>query len=67
LKAKKKPLETKSLADIGLSADGVAAKVVVKGLRMPAERKGGRIIEGDSVQTKAAELVKLLKEEAKVI
>ncbi len=67
MKAKKKPLETKSLADIGLDAAGVAAKVVVKGLRMPAERKGGRIIEGDSAQAKAAELVKLLKEEAKVI
>ncbi|MEJ2158044.1 MAG: electron transfer flavoprotein subunit beta/FixA family protein [Desulfobacteraceae bacterium] len=67
MKAKKKPLETKSLADIGLDADSVAAKVVVKGLRVPAERQGGRLIEGDSVQTKVAELVKLLKEEAKVI
>jgi electron transfer flavoprotein beta subunit len=67
MKAKKKPLETKSLADIGLDADGAAAKVVIKGMSLPAERQGGRIIEGDSVQAKVVELVKALKEEAKVI
>lgn len=67
MKAKKKPLETKSLADIGLDADSAAAKVVIKGLSLPAERQGGRIIEGDSVQAKVVELVKALKEEAKVI
>lgn len=67
MKAKKKPLETKTLADIGLDAGSVAVKVKVNGLQLPAERKGGKIIDGDSVQAKVAELVKLLKEEAKVI
>ncbi len=67
MKAKKKPLETKSLADVGLDAGALGAKVVVKAFNTPAERQGGRIIEGDSVQAKVAELVKALKEEAKVI
>ncbi len=67
MKAKKKPLDTKSLADVGLDAGGLETKVAVQAMRMPAERQGGRIIEGDSVQAKVAELVKALKEEAKVI
>jgi electron transfer flavoprotein beta subunit len=67
MKAKKKPLETKSLSDLGLDPDGLAAKAVIKALRTPAERQGGKIIEGDSVQVKAAELVKALHEDAKVI
>lgn len=67
MKAKKKPLETKSIADLGLDAAALAPLVAVRALRMPPQRKGGRIIEGDSVQAKAAELVRLLHEEAKVI
>lgn len=67
MKAKKKPLETKSLADVGLDPQSLAAKVVIKALNTPPERKGGKIVEGDSVQAKAGELVKMLHEEAKVI
>lgn len=67
MKAKKKPLETKSIADVGLDADALSAKVVVKKLSTPPERKSGRIIEGDSAQAKAAELAKALHEEAKII
>jgi electron transfer flavoprotein beta subunit len=67
MKAKKKPLETKSLADIGLDAAGLQPKAVIKALSTPPVRKGGRIIEGDSVPAKVAQLVKALREEAKVI
>jgi electron transfer flavoprotein beta subunit len=67
MKAKKKPLETKSLADLGLNAADLAAKVVIKALHAPAERQGGKIIEGDSVQDKVAALAKALHEEVKVI
>ena len=67
MKAKKKPLETKGLADLGLDAADLQPLVKVKALKTPAERKGGRLIEGDSVQAKAAELARLLHEEAKVI
>jgi electron transfer flavoprotein beta subunit len=69
MKAKKKPLETKSIADLGLSPGDVgaqAAKVKVTSMELPAERQAGRVIEGETAE-KAKELVRLLHEEAKVI
>ena len=69
MKAKKKPLETKTLADLGLSPEDVGvhgAKVRMTCMELPAERQAGRIIEGETAQ-KAKELVRLLHEEAKVI
>jgi electron transfer flavoprotein beta subunit len=69
MKAKKKPLETKTLADLGLSSEGVGAqgaKVKVTTMELPAERQAGRVIEGETAE-KAKELVRLLHEEAKVI
>lgn len=67
MKAKKKPLETKSLADVGLDAAALQPKAVIKALKSPPVRKGGRIIEGDSVAAKVTQLAKALHEEAKVI
>jgi electron transfer flavoprotein beta subunit len=70
MKAKKKPLEEKSLADLGLDAAAVgesARKLEVIELTPPPERAPGKIIEGESPQEKAAELARLLHEEAKVI
>jgi len=67
MKAKKKPLETKTLADVGLNAADLQPLVKIKALKTPPERKGGRIIAGDSAQAKAAALIKALHEEAKVI
>jgi len=67
MKAKKKPLETKSLTDVGFDAAQLAAKVVIKAMKTPPERAAGRIIEGDSAQAKVAELVKALHQESKVI
>lgn len=70
MKAKKKPLDVKTLADIGIdpSAAGAAnAKVKVTSLKYPPERTAVRMIEGETAQAQAAELVKILKEEVKVI
>lgn len=67
MKAKKKPLATKTLADLGVDADSLQPAATTAGLQPPPERKGGRIIEGESAADKAAELVKLLSEEAKVL
>ncbi|MFO7785690.1 MAG: electron transfer flavoprotein subunit beta/FixA family protein [Thermodesulfobacteriota bacterium] len=70
MKAKKKPLEEKSLADLGLdpSQFGTAArKLKVIKLTPPPEREAGKIVEGESPDEKAAALAKLLHEEAKVI
>jgi electron transfer flavoprotein beta subunit len=67
MKAKKKPLETKTLADIGLDAAAGQSLVNIAAMQPPPERKGGRIIEGETAQEKAAELARLLHEEAKVL
>jgi electron transfer flavoprotein beta subunit len=67
MKAKKKPLETKTLADLGVDAASLQPATTLAGLQPPPERKGGRMIEGETAADKAAELVKLLKEEAKVL
>jgi electron transfer flavoprotein beta subunit len=68
MKAKKKPLETKTLADIGLDASvAQPALVSIAAMQLPSERQGGRIIEGESAQEKATALARLLHEEAKVL
>ncbi|UCG11429.1 MAG: electron transfer flavoprotein subunit beta/FixA family protein [Deltaproteobacteria bacterium] len=69
MKAKKKPLEQKTLADLGVSPDEVgaqAAKMQVTSMGLPKERQAGRVLEGDTDE-KAKELTRLLHEEAKVI
>jgi electron transfer flavoprotein beta subunit len=69
MKAKKKPLEVKKLADLDLSPDQVgpaATKVRVTSLEVPALRQAGVLLQGDTVG-KARELVRLLHEEAKII
>jgi len=70
MKAKKKPLAEKSLADLGLDASQFgegARKVKILELTPPPERAAGKIIEGETPQEKAAELAKLLHDEAKAI
>ncbi len=69
MKAKKKPLDEKTLTDLGL--DGAefgttARKVKILELTPPPERAPGKIVEGDTPEEKAAELAKLLHEEAKI-
>ena len=58
IKAKKKPMETLNLKDLGLD---VEPRLKLEKVEMPSERKGGEIV--GSVD----ELVKKLKNEAKVI
>lgn len=65
MKAKKKPIDTRPLAETG--TDPGEAMVTTIALRLPPERKGGQVIEGDSAADKAVALVKALREEAKVI
>jgi electron transfer flavoprotein beta subunit len=68
--AKKKTIAEKSLGDLGLDAAGVgagASAVRMQSCEFPPKRQGGRVIDGATAQEKAAELVRLLREEAKVI
>jgi electron transfer flavoprotein beta subunit len=67
MKAKKKPIDTKTIADLGLSPEDIAPAARIVALKPPPERAGGRIIEGDSTAAKVKTLVKTLSDEAKVI
>lgn len=64
MKAKKKPVDLKDAASLGLNVE-VKAKVV-KTLPPPV-RPPGKIVCGEDPAAKAAELARLLREEAKVI
>jgi electron transfer flavoprotein beta subunit len=70
MKAKKKPLDEKTLAALGLNpaefGEG-ARKLKIVEITPPPSRKAGKIVQGDSPEAKAKELVKLLHEEAKAI
>jgi len=70
MKAKKKPLEEKTLADLGLDASEFgegAQNLKVQELIPPPQREAGKMVEGETPEAKAAELARLLHEEAKVI
>jgi electron transfer flavoprotein beta subunit len=61
--AKKKPIDTKTPADFGVSA----GKIEVVGLEPPPPRIAGRKLEAADAAGYAQQLVKALREEAKVI
>ncbi len=67
--AKRKPVEKIELSALGLDEDtlaGAEATYNVRSLELPPEKAAGTIIQGeDDPQAAAAELVKLLHEEAK--
>ncbi len=63
MKAKTKPLAAQKAADLVGEAKPKTANV---NYRLPPERKAGKILQGEPAQV-AQELVKLLREEAKVI
>lgn len=63
MKAKSKPLDVVSAADLGVSTD---ARSSVGSMAPPPARPAGRIIEGDAA-TASAELVRILRDEAKVL
>lgn len=66
MKAKKKPLERLSADDLGLSADAVQAKTAIVDQYLPPKKQAGRVLSGDTA-SQVAELVSLLRNEAKVI
>ena len=61
MKAKKKPVEEVAIADLGVD---VAPKMSFKNFSLPPEKPAVQMIDGDSA---SADLVKKLREEAKVI
>ncbi len=65
MKAKKKKIEAVEFGSLGV--DGGLAKVELETYEAPPERPPGRIIDGATLDAKLDELVRLLKEEAKVV
>ncbi len=68
MKAKRKPLAQYSLSDVGVSADD--RRVKYSGFQLPPEKPAGKKFEAMDEAAQAgvvAEVVKLLREEAKVI
>ncbi|MFZ7103853.1 MAG: electron transfer flavoprotein subunit beta/FixA family protein [Peptococcaceae bacterium] len=66
LQAKKKPIKTVALMDLGLPAEQVEAKIENIGYSIPVPRKAGKILDGEAQDT-VGQLVNLLRNEAKVI
>jgi electron transfer flavoprotein beta subunit len=64
--AKKKPVPAVTLDELGFGPDDLRSAVEIVGLDVPAARQAGRVLQGDPAET-ARELVRLLRDEAKVI
>jgi electron transfer flavoprotein beta subunit len=64
--AKRKEIKTLTLADLGTSAAELSAKTKITDYSLPSPRSAGKVIPGEPAEA-AAELAKLLREEAKVI
>jgi electron transfer flavoprotein beta subunit len=70
MKAKKKPIDVKTIADLGIDPTLVGAahrKVKIAAMKLPPQRQAVRMIDGESSQAKAAELVRILHEEIKIV
>jgi len=64
MKAKKKPMDKKDAAALGVSLEST---IEVLKLTPPPQRAPGKIVDGETVEEKVVKLVKLLHEEAKVV
>lgn len=66
--AKKIAIDTKSIADLGLSdSDVLGQRVVLVSMEMPPEKSGGRKIDGADANAAAAEILNFIKQEAKAL
>jgi electron transfer flavoprotein beta subunit len=66
--AKKVAVDSKSVADLGLDENDIyKQRVVVVSLELPAEKSGGRKIDGSDPAAAAREILKYIKEEAKAL
>ena len=63
MKAKKKPILEKKMADLVTEKN----KVEIIKYKLPAEKPAGKIFKGKPVEEMVKELVTLLRSEAKVI
>ncbi|MEE1131753.1 MAG: electron transfer flavoprotein subunit beta/FixA family protein [Caryophanon sp.] len=66
MKAKKKPIERVTAADLGIDVAAIGSKTETLTLNLPQKKSGGRILEGE-LHEQTTELVNLLRNEAKVV
>ena len=69
MKAKRKPFDRKTVNDLGLDPANLNAQVQVKieGYEFPPEKASGQVFQGEDTAVMVDKVVKLLREEAKVI
>jgi electron transfer flavoprotein beta subunit len=65
--AKKIPIETKSIADVGLSEGDVNGGVKIVKLELPPEKTGGKKVDGGDAKAAAQAILKYIREEAKAL
>jgi electron transfer flavoprotein beta subunit len=66
--AKKIPIDTKSVADLGLTdSDIFNQRVVITKLELPAEKSGGRKVDGGDAAAAAREIIEYIRGEAKAL
>ena len=66
--AKKIPIDTKSVADLGLDeSDIYKQRVTIVSIDLPAEKTGGRKIDGADANAAAQEIVRYIRDEAKAL
>ncbi len=69
MKAKKKPMDSKTVGDLGIDVNTLksSAKTAVTSYSYPPQKPAGKVFKGEPVDAMVAKVVKLLREEAKVI
>jgi electron transfer flavoprotein beta subunit len=66
--AKKVPIDVKTVAELGLDeSDVYKQRVVVVSLELPAEKSGGRKVDGADAAAAAREILKYIKDEVKAL
>lgn len=66
MKAKKKPIERLTAADLGLNMAEIPSKSEVVDQYLPADKTAGKVLEGE-LPHQVSELVQILRNEAKVV
>lgn len=66
MKAKKKPIERVTAADLGVDTAAIASKTAILNQYLPEKKTAGRILTGE-LAAQAAELVDVLRNEVKVV
>jgi electron transfer flavoprotein beta subunit len=69
MKAKKKPIDVKTVSDMGFNPDDLArqTKTVIRSFNYPAQKPAGKVFKGEPIDAMVAKVVDLLRSEAKII